>query len=407
MKSKIKQISVQYIELIESEFDIGYTGELFTGADEIEVHWSPQLENTFSSRCRELFYYSVNDVIDDFHLLSQDIGTINALHYGPIGSETDIEGNLAPQSAIDVASQALLMADTVIFQDLIYRNCSSSAQLGYSIDERRDSMIRLLIETIKLKPLIEKGLLTFIPWFPQWGNDFASATESIALTISSSDDEKQIISNVISVAAAINGVPFTTFKPANALMNNYLNEINNANTQKGGRYFQILDHILKDESFAYIQTSSPKDIVQVSENYKSFRNRLRYHFRDLISCDYREFQMNLPGAVEVLKDEISKAKTKTSKQTWSRNMTIVSSGIGSILAASGLTADGIMQQGLLMGAAISSLKPLKDLFDWVKFRFSPEEENSLLCQALIELENKQPKYKGSIQHRKSNELLQY
>ena len=407
MKSKLQQMSTQYIELIEDEFNIAFSGDLFKGADEIEVHWSPEFEISFSSKCRELFYYSVNNIIDEFYSLSQNAGTLNALHYGPIGEETDVEGNHLPQSAIEVASQALLMADTVIFQDLIYRTCSSSSQLGYSLDERRNQIIQLLIETIKLKPLIDKGLVTFIPWFPQWGTDFANAVDSIALTINSTKGESGWISNVLSVAIAINGVPFTTYKPANSLMVNYLTDINKINTKKDIRYFQILDYILKDESFSYIQYSSPEEIIQVSNTYKSFRDRLRFHFRDLISCDFREFQLNLPGTVEVLKDDISKAKNKISKQNWSRNITLASSGVGSILAVSGITAEGIIQQGLLMGATISALKPLKDLFDWVKVRFSPAEESSLLCQALIDIERKQIKRNKHLQHRTKNEQMQY
>lgn len=405
MKSKLQELSNQYISLIEDGFEIGYSGNLSRGAEEIEVHWSPQHEITFSSRCRELFYYSVNDIIDEFCILSQKPGSLNALHYGPIGEEIDKYGNRAPQSPIEVASQALLMADTIILQDLIYRICSSSSQLGYSIDERRNYIIQLLIETIKLKPLIDRGFLAFIPWFPQWSTDFASAIESLSLTFKTQNDETGLISNVLSVATAINGVPFTTYQPASLLMTDYLKTVDKINTEKDLRYFQILDFILKDEYFSYILSSCPEDIIETSKSYSSFRDRLRFHFKDLISSDFREFQLNLPGAVEDLKDKIDSAKKKLSKRTWSRYTTLTSSGVGSILAVSGITAEGIIQQGLIAGASLAALKPLKDLFEWVKVRYSPEEHTNLLCQALIDLENRQKRKSRDISVTQINDYM--
>ena len=329
MKSKLKEISTQYISLIEAEFEIGYSGNLSRGADEIKVHWSPRKEISFSSRCRELFYYSVNDIIDEFFILSQNTGSLNALHYGPIGVETDKYGNSEPQSPMDVASRALLMADKVIFQDLIYRICSLSSHIGYSSDDRRDYIVGLIAETIKLKPLIDEGLLTFIPYFPQWSTDFASAIDSLSSTFKTKNDETELISNVLSVATVINGVPFTTYHPASFLMTDYLRTVDRINTEKDSRYFRILDFMLKDESFSYILSSCPEDIIEISKSYSSFRDRLRFHFKDLISSDIREFHLNLSGAVEDLKDKIDGAKKKLSKRTWARNTALISSGVGS------------------------------------------------------------------------------
>lgn len=389
MNSNIINFSQEYISLIEECFHINYSGDLNKSVDEFEAHWSFDLENKFSSKCRELFYYSINSLLDDFAKMAQQPGQINAVHYGPISEEIDIEGNIRPESATQVALKGLIMADTVIFQDLIYRTASIKGIGSYTANEKRGQMLHLFYETIQLKPLIDSGCLLYIPWLPQWGSDFSAGVDALTTTINSKNNERGLLATVLSTAKTIGGVPFTTYKPANESMGNYLTELGHGELDRNKRFFEIAEYLmLENEPFSYLADATPGDIIEISNQYSKFRVLLRDHFWELRNADSEEFRLRLPAKVENLKEEINKAKTIIQKKKWTHTSSLVSAGIGSIIAVGGVTSQSIIQQGLAMGLGLLTLKPAKELFDWARNRFGPSEEPNMMCQALIDLEQR-------------------
>lgn len=387
MKSNVILFSQEYLSLLEDCFHIEYTRDLNLSIDDFEAHWAFDLEHKFLSKCRELFYYSINSLLDDFVRMAHQPGQINAVHYGPISEKTDKDGNTYSESATQVALKGLIMADTVVFQDLIYRTISNSGNNSYSTDEKRGMILHLLYETIQLKPLIDSGYLLYIPWLPQWGSDFAIGVDAISSTINA--DESSLLATVLTTAKTIGGVPFTTYEPANLSMANYLARLDNGELARNNRFFEITEYLmLQDEPFSYLTDATPTDIIAISNKYRKFRALLRDHFWELRNVDAEEFRLRMPAKVEKLRQEVKRAKTEIEKKKWNHTASLISAGLGSIIAVGGVTSDSIIKQGLAMGLALLTLKPAKELFDWARNRFGPSEEPNLMCQALIELEHR-------------------
>lgn len=381
-----KEFSLTYVNTILECLNFQNSEDLHNkNSNSFHIDWSSQIECKLRRKLQDLFYYETQDVVThikndkDVSSNSKGYEIIKAIHFGAITEDFN-----------NVISKGLMLADKIVFQDLLYRNLIFG--MSGSLSERLGSIPSIAIQLQKIKYFIEKDKVYFVPWLPKWDKSFYEKLSEGNGFLDLKSPVDSTIAVGFTLSFVLDGVPFTTWDSSLNRTNETLasyrkSSLYNSNINEA-KYLDVQDYLLKDDKFKFLNNASPEDILKLSGKYSDFKDKIRAYFKDaLIIDDQKIYNQKM---VELMKDlhmELETAKAKIKMEAIKTIVGAVATGMACVVAAVDIPTTEFLKFGLGAGTGLAATKVLEPFVKWIESKIGTVKSGKpTLAESLIQLE---------------------